>query len=222
METKLGEAKAQTNPLAGFREQSMVLRPEWGAAGARLAHPILVLKRPWFSLLGRKMFVYAPNGALVAYVKRPIFKLKDEFTIYADEGETEPLLLVKARSIIGINMSYDVTDCASGQRVGTIRGRGLESLFRDTYDLLDEREQPVGVFVETGHALLRRLFPFLLGEWNIEVRGAKIGRVEQVWRWLEKEFVLDLTANHNAIDPRFAVALTVFALIRESRREQNG
>ncbi|MBL8682248.1 MAG: hypothetical protein JNK05_23980 [Myxococcales bacterium] len=200
----------------------MVLRPEWGAAGARLAHPRLILKRPWFSLLGRKMYVYAPNRSLLAYVKRPLFKLRDEFTIYADESETQPLLLVKARSVIGINMSYDVIDCASKQRVGTIRSRGWESIFRDTYDLLDEREQPVGVFVETGNAMLRRLFPFLLGEWNIEVRGQTIGRVEQVWQWFEKEFTLDLSANRDAMDPRFAVALTVFALIRESRREQNG
>lgn len=222
MQTKLGEAKAIDNPLAGFRDQSMVLRPEWGAAGARLAHPRLILKRPWFSLLGRKMYVYAPNRSLLAYVKRPLFKLRDEFTIYADESETQPLLLVKARSVIGINMSYDVIDCASQQRVGTIRSRGWESIFRDTYDLLDEREQPVGVFVETGNAMLRRLFPFLLGEWNIEVRGQTVGRVEQVWQWFEKEFTLDLSANRDAMDPRFAVALTVFALIRESRREQNG
>lgn len=56
----------------------------------------------------------------------------------------------------------------------------------------------------------------------VDVACQTIGRVEQVWRWFEKEFVLDLSANRDAMDPRFAVALTVFALIRESRREQNG
>jgi hypothetical protein len=217
METKLGEARPVERDQVGYREQAMVRQgDEW--QGFR--HPVLTVRRPWFSLLGRTMHVHAPDGSLVAFVKKPIFKLKDEFTIYADESEQRPLLHIKARAIIGINLCYDVTDCATQQRVGTIRRLGMASIFRDTYELLDAREQPVGDFEETGHSVLRRFIPLLLGEWQIAVQGARVGRVEQVWRWFSYEFTLDLSMNEQRIDPRFAVALTVFALLREAAREQ--
>lgn len=219
--TKLGEARPTTNEAVGFRQQGLVRHDDPHGLAARFSHAHLRLTRPWFSLLGRKMYVHAPSGELVAFVKRPMFKLREQFTIYADESETVPLLAIKARSFVAFNMAYDVVDCASGQRVGTIRRQALASILRDTYDLLDERDQPVGRFVETGHALLRRLIPLLLGEWQIEVNGQVCGRVNQEFRWFAKEFVLDMSLNQQQIDPRFAVALTVFALVRESSRENN-
>ncbi len=214
---KLGEAKPVESQQVGYREQAMVRQSD---AWSGFHHRLLTVRRPWFSLLGRRMYVHAPDGSLVAFVKKPIFKLKDEFTIYADESEQRPLLLIKAREFIGINHSYDVTDCATQQRVGTIRSFGIRSIVRDTYELLDERGQPAGVFEEQGHSLLRRFIPLLLGEWQISVQGAPVGRVEQVWRWFSYEFTLDLSMNQQRIDPRFAVALTVFALLREAAREQ--
>lgn len=218
---KLGEAKPVDNLFAGPRDQGFVQSSAL-AVSSRFSQPYLTVKRPWISLLGRRMYVYAPDGSLVAFVKKPIFKLKDEFTIYTDESEQQPLMFIKARSVISVNLCYDVTDCATQQRVGTIRRMGLASLFRDRYELLDERDQPVGLFEEIGNSFLRRLIPLLLGHWKIELRGAQVAQVDQVFRWFDREFTLDLSANQERIDPRFAVALTVFALLRETAREQGG
>jgi hypothetical protein len=78
----------------------------------------------------------------------------------------------------------------------------------------------VGTCEETGNALLRRFIPLLLGTWKIDLQGQPVAFIKQVFRFFVKEFTLDLTMNQNRMDPRFAVALTVFALMAEAAREQ--
>jgi uncharacterized protein YxjI len=199
---------------------AMVHQGPQGMVHSGLMHPILTVKRPFWSLLGRKFHVYAPDGQLVAFVKHPLLKLKQEFTIYADESETMPLMHVKGRQLIALNMSFDVFDAGTGQLVGSIRRRGLKSIFRDTFELLAPGDQLVGVCEEEGAAFLRRLIPILLGKWKIELNGQIVGQIRQVFRFFVKEFTLDLSQNQNRIDPRFAIALAIFALMMESARER--
>jgi len=201
-------------------QQGMVHQGQQGMVPAGLMHPVLTVKRPFLSIFGRKFHVYAPGGQLVAFVKHPLLRLRAEFTIYSDESETVPLLHIKGRQVIALNMSYDVFDAGTGQMVGSIRRRGFKSLFRDTFELLDPHEQVVGICEEEGAAILRRLFPILLGKWKIELGGQLVGQIRQVFRFFVKEFTLDLSQNHNRIDPRFAIALAVFALMMEANREQ--
>ena len=72
---------------------------------------------------------------------------------------------------------------------------------------------------EEGAAILRRIFPILLGKWKIELGGQVVGQIRQVFRFFVKEFTLDMSMNQNRIDPRFAMALAIFALMAESARE---
>jgi hypothetical protein len=166
--------------------------------------------------------VYAPDGSLVAYIKRPLFKWREELTFYADESQTQPLLTVKARHAIAINLVRDVFDAATGELVGSIRRRGWTSMFRDTWDILDPNESTVGLMQEDGSSFLRRLFPILLGKWHIELDGEPIAFIQQVWRFFAKEYTLDLSPNEGHMDPRFAMACAVLALMAETRREQGG
>jgi uncharacterized protein YxjI len=213
----------QQYPQGGVPQQypqgAMVPASPTGLAAGPFAHTMYTVKRPFWSLLGRKFHVYAPDGSLVAFVKHPLLRLREEFTIYADESETRPLLTIRARQIIGVNIAMDVFDSQTGERVGTIRKRGLKSILRDTWDLLDQQDQPVGLVDEDGAALLRRFFPILLGKWHIELFGQHVGYIRQVFRLFVKEFTLDLSQNQNRIDARFAMAIAILALMAESRRE---
>ena len=53
----------------------------------RFAYQQYVIKRPFLSLLGRKDYVYAPDGSQVMFLKHPLLKRRGEFTIYTDETE---------------------------------------------------------------------------------------------------------------------------------------
>lgn len=181
--------------------------------------PTYLIKRPFLSLLGRKFHVYGQDGQLVMFVKHPLMKLRQEFNLYADEAQTRPVATVKAREFIALNITYDVTDPATGQRLGALRTRGLKSIIRDTWEVLNEADEPVGKVEEEGAALLRRLFPILTGKWKMELDGQLVARIRQVFRFFVKEYALDLTPGQGKVDPRFVLAAALLALMAESQRE---
>ena len=195
-----------------------------GSAGPhrdRFAYQQYVIKRPFLSMLGRKYHVYAPDGSPVAFLKHPLMKLRGEFTIYADESETTPLLFVKARQVIALNIAHDVMDPNTGERLGSIRSRGLKSIVRDVWDILDVNDQPIGLIEETGFAVLRRLIKFLPGSHRIELYGRPVATLRQIFRFFIKEEILDLSPGGDQLDHRFAVACALLVLMKESARESN-
>jgi len=185
----------------------------------RFSHPRYVIKRPFLSFLGRKYHVYAPDGSQVMFLKHPVMKLRSEFTIYTDESESTPLLTVRSRSIVAMNMAHDVIDHATGEKTGSIRSRGLKSIVRDTWDILDANDQVIGLMEEDGAALLRRIFKFLPGRHKIELNGQRVATLKQNFRFFIKEQVLDLSTGAGKVDPRFAIGCALLALMKESARE---
>jgi uncharacterized protein YxjI len=184
------------------------------------SHSRYLIKRPFFSFLGRKFHVYGPDGSLCMFVKHPLLRLKQEFTIYTDESESQPLITIKARKMMAINMAMDVFDANTKEHLGIIKSRGLASILRDTWDILDPSENPVGLIQEEGAALLRRLLVMLPSKHRIELGQQEVAKIRQIFRFFVKEFELDLSMNQGRLDVRFAVACALLVLMAESRREQ--
>jgi hypothetical protein len=179
------------------------------------SHRRYVIKRPFFTLFGRTFRVFDPSGNLALKVRHPM-RWRDAVKFYADEAETQPLLFVESRTVFALNRSYDIQG-AGGEFLGTLRSRGLKSIVRDVWDLLDASEQPIGLLQEDGASLLRRFFPWLTGKWHMELGGATVAKLNQVFRFFTKEFVLELPGG---IDPRLAMAGALLALMNEINREQ--
>jgi hypothetical protein len=200
-------------PALGTRDSAALHR-------GRFAYQRYVIKRPFMSFLSLegKYYVYAPDGSLVAFGKDPL-KLRDEFTIYADQTETTPLLLVRARQIIALDIAHDVFDPDTGERIGSIRSRGLRSMVQDVWDILDANDQPIGLIAETGLAVLRRFIKFLPGSHKIELHGQLVATLKQKFRFSIREEMLDLSPGGDRLDHRFAVACALLALMKETARE---
>lgn len=191
-----------------------------GLAVGPFGHPTYTIKRPFFSFFDRVFRVYAPDGSLVLYVKHPVMKLREEFRLFADEAQQFPILLVRARQIIALNVCHDVFDAQSGVKVGTLRTRGLKSIVRDTWDILDPNDQPVGLMQEDSIALLRRVLPFIPSRHHVELGGGEVCRVTQQFRFFTKEFTVDLSMGMGRMDPRFALACSLLALMAEIHRQE--
>jgi len=189
-------------------------------ADARFAHQQYTIKRPFLSFFGRKYHVYAPDGSLVMFLKHPLMKLREEFTIYTDETESTPVLTVRSRNIVALNMAHDVFDPRTGEKTGSIRSRGMKSIIRDTWDILDANDQVIGLMEEEGAALLRRFLKFLPGRHKIELNGQRMATLQQKFRFFIKEEVLDLSPSNGQIDPRFAISCALLALMKEAAREK--
>jgi len=188
------------------------------AALEPFAQTSYTLVRPLFSWT-RIYRVYGPDGALCAVVEQPWFRLRTELVMYADEEQTQPILVLKNRRFAAINMEHDLFDARSGQRLGVIRDRGMRSMFRDTWDILDPDERPAGLMIEDGAFFWRRIIRMIPGRHHIELGGREVARITQVFHFFRREFDLQILQVDDPIEPRFAIACALVAMMADLRRE---
>jgi uncharacterized protein YxjI len=178
-----------------------------------------IIKRRFWSFLERVFRVFTGDGQLIMYIKHPVLKLREEFMVYADEAQTKPLLKIKSRQAIAINYSYDVTDANTNQVLGAVEKKGLRSIVRDRFIVLDPNGAEIGYAEEQGASLLRRFFPFLTSKHAIFVADQQVAYIAQRFRFFTKEFEVDLQPSN--LDPRFVLAVALLALMAEARREDS-
>jgi hypothetical protein len=80
--------------------------------------------------------VHDSGENLIAYVRQKIFALKEAVTVFADEQRTRPLFTIQADRIIDWSARYHFTS-AQGQKLGAVKRRGMRSLWKATYDIMD-------------------------------------------------------------------------------------
>lgn len=182
-----------------------------------------LLKRQVLALTGKFRF-YSPQGDLLLFCEQKMFRLREDFRLYADESKSQELLAIKARQIIDFAAAYDVVDSLSGEKVGALRRRGLASLLRDRWEILDAQDQPLGYATEDSLALalLRR---FLLGSlmpqnydvFSGETRIADMRQRFHPFRYeMEIDFSLDQT---HRLDRRLGLALAILLAGIEGKQE---
>ncbi len=135
-----------------------------------------LIRRQVFKFLGAGFHVYDKNDALVAYSKQKAFKLKEDIRVYSDESQTNELLLIQARQIIDFSAAYDMVDSSSGTKVGAARRKGFTSMFRDSWELLDTEDKPIGTLKEdsAGMALLRRFVNLIPQTFHLDAGGSRV------------------------------------------------
>jgi len=123
-----------------------------------------LIRRKVFTLLGQKFHVYDGHGRLIGFSKQKAFRLKEDIRFYSDESMTEEKLLIRARQVIDFAAAYDVVDSQTQQKLGACRRKGWSSLLRDSWEILDEHDQPVANVSEDSMAmaLLRRFLSNLI------------------------------------------------------------
>ena len=181
------------------------------------------IKRKWFTFLGRDFQVLDPNGNLCMYVLHKLLTFKDEWNIFTDTSQRTALVRVKARSAIGVNIVTDVFDAASGQVVGTVRSKGLKSIVRDTWEVLDANGNVIGELTEDSNGFLRRLLPtffgmpIIPGRWHLAVNGQTAMQINEERQFFGKTFKVSTPGS--AVDRRFAIGCALLALMKEIARE---
>jgi hypothetical protein len=179
-----------------------------------------LIKRPFWSFFERTFRVLSPDGQLYMLVKHPVFRLREEFMVYADEAKTRPLLRVKSRQMIAINFMFDIFDAATGELLGSVQKKGLRSIIRDAFVLLDPTGKEIGKAEEQGASIARRFIPLLTSKHAIFVDGQQVAFIRQIFRFFIKEFAVELEPSR--VDPRFVLAVALLALMAEARREDGG
>jgi len=86
--------------------------------------------------IARKLSVIDAAGNLSFFVKQKAFKLKESVTVFADVDQKLPLYELAADRVIDFSASYHFKD-ARGSNVGTVRRKGMKSIWRARYDIVN-------------------------------------------------------------------------------------
>lgn len=86
--------------------------------------------------IASQIYIRDANGDLIAYVKQKLFKLKEDINVFADEAQTQHLYNIKADRVIDFSARYNFTD-AQGRILGSIKRKGMRSIFKANYEIYD-------------------------------------------------------------------------------------
>ena len=180
-----------------------------------------VLKRQVFALAGKFRF-FDPSGNLVLYSEQKMFKLREDIRVYSDERKTQEVLMIKARQIIDFSAAFDVVDSATGQKVGAFRRKGLASLLRDEWEVLDVSDNVIGSLFEDsmGLALIRRFLSNLVPQnYDITMGSDRVADLKQNFNPFTYELNLDFSMDLNRrLDRRMGVAAGILLAAVEGRQ----
>lgn len=179
-----------------------------------------LVRRKLLSFLGTEFEVFDEKEQVVLYAKQKAFKWREELKLFADKARTEEVIGIKARNIIDFSATYDVTDLKTGKKIGTLRRKGMKSILRDEWVVLDEKDQEVGSIMEDsmGMAIFRRfLFNLLPQDYDYVIGGEKVADLKQ--RFNPFVFKMDVDVLNDKVDKRIVISAAVLISLIEGRQE---
>jgi uncharacterized protein YxjI len=180
-----------------------------------------LLKRQVFALAGKFRF-FDPSGRLVLFSEQKMFKLREDIRVYSDESKTQEVLMIKARQIIDFSAAFDVVDSATGQKVGALRRKGLASILRDEWEVLDVSDNVIGKLFEDsmGMALLRRFLTNLVPQnYDITMGTDRVADLKQAFNPFAYQLNIDFSMDiSKRLDRRLGLAAGILLAAIEGRQ----
>ncbi len=179
------------------------------------------IRRKILTILGAKFHVYRPDGSVAAFSKQKAFKLKEDIRLFTDETMATELLSIQARQIIDFAAAYDVVDSAEGRKLGAARRKGWSSIFRDSWEVLDEDDQPIAKLKEDSAlaAFVRRMIGLIPQTFHLRGMDGKPIATLRV-RFNPFVYKLDVELDPDCeLDSRLVLAVGVLLAAIEGRQK---
>jgi len=157
------------------------------------------------------------EAGVLAFAQQKRMAFKEQVTLYTDDTKATPVLGFKARQVLDLGATYDVTD-AAGSPIGLFRKNFKESLLRTTWHL----EQPgygemVGRESNLTVAIVRRLvdsLSWLPYHFEFVMAGRPAFSVVKKWGLRDRYVV---TIHDPQLDRRLVAAMSVALDALQSR-----
>jgi uncharacterized protein YxjI len=192
------------------------------AMSPRFNSPRYLLKRKLLKLIGSSFYITDANEQLAFYVHQKGFKLKEDIRVYSDESMSQEILVIHARQIMDFSGAYDVFDVTTGQQVGVLKRKGLQSLLRDEWVICDPMDREVATLIEDQmlFALLRRFLSNLIPQdYDVLINGQKAVDIKQNFNPFTYHLNIDFTvATGPRLDPRLGIAAAILLAAIEGRQ----
>lgn len=180
--------------------------------------------------IGTRVGVVDASGRQVAYIRKKKFRLREDVTVYRDEGQNEALFRLKADRIVDFGASYAVT-APDGRLLGSVWRQGVRSLWRSAYAIADAGGKEVGgireenPWIKVADALVQSI-PFagaLDGlffnpAYRVDLGGETVLRLQKQRALLEGRFRLEKTGDFAQAAENLLLAGVVMMLLLERDR----
>lgn len=171
------------------------------------------------------------QGQSVCYVKQKLLKLKEAVTVFSDESKQKVLCEIKADRIIDWSACYHFFD-QSGESFGAVRRKGMRSLWKAHYEVLDESDNHIATIEEENP--MSKVADSLFGEIPLigafsgylfhpkyllkSVAGKKLMRLTKQPAFFEGKYTLDKLVDFDPVDElRALMAFLMMTLLERSR-----
>ncbi|CAH1054177.1 hypothetical protein [Paenibacillus pseudetheri] len=189
---------------------------------ATYTHTEYIIRKKVFSIMGAKLHIYDNTEQLVLYSQMKAFKLKEDIALYTDESMQKELLRIKARNAIDFSAVYDVHDSETGEHVGALRRKGLKSILKDEWAILDRHDQEIGKIKEdsTAMAILRRFISIIPQKYNIEMNDTTIPAFKQNFNPFVTKIIADFSEDPKGmLDRRLGLAAGILLCAIEGKQD---
>ncbi|MEM8756606.1 MAG: hypothetical protein AAGF47_02355 [Planctomycetota bacterium] len=115
------------------------------------------IRRKILKIFGAGFHIYDANAEVIGYCKQKAFRFREKLELFTDETKSEVLMTISARTVLDFGTTYDVAG-PGGEPIGSVRRKGLKSMLRDEWVLLDTAGDEIARLQEdsTFKALVRR------------------------------------------------------------------
>lgn len=186
-------------------------------------HSKYLVRKKVIKVLGDAFHIYDPQGGLAFYVKQKAFKLKEDIRIYTSDDMREEVLVIKARSRIDFSATYDVFDSYTNELLGSFRRKGMKSILKDEWVILDNQDREVGIITEDNMllAIVRRVLSNLVPQtYEGTIGQTNVFTFKQRFNPFIQKIELDFSMDHNLLlDRRLGIAASVLLSAVEGRQE---
>lgn len=180
--------------------------------------------------LSSQVRVTDASGRLIAYVKQAKFRLKEDIAIFADESQQQLLYRIKADRVLDFNASYSIVT-ANEQLVGAVRRRGMRSIWKSTYLIIDASGSEVGLIHEENAWV--KVIDGLVGEipfvgmfsgyffnpaYLVDLRGTTVLYLKKQPAMFEGKFIIEQRGEIAQQDEALVLCSTIMALLLERFR----
>ncbi|QHN65768.1 hypothetical protein [Bergeyella cardium] len=172
------------------------------------------------------------DGNYVAYVRQKMFKLKEDVVIFSDQKKTTELFRIKADRWMDFNACYDIMGLPDNKKYGRLVRKGVKSLWKATYQIVDENDQEKFIITEDNGWV--KVWDSIVGEIPIigmftgyflnpsytarDLSGKEVFRLKKMPSFIGRRFQLDRLVDISDEDESLIVLSFLMMVLLEKSR----
>jgi len=185
-------------------------------------HNYYLFRKKVFKIFGGAFHAYDENGIVLLYSKQKAFKLREDFSVYADERQIEELLTIKTPQILDLGATYNIVDATSGQAVGAIRRKALKSIIKDEWIFLSANGDEIGKLTESSvlAAVASRLINLIPQTYVItSTDGREVAYIKQHFNPFVLKYSMSFSGQDDLFDRRLIISAGILLAAIEGRQD---